>query len=220
MSTEEVDPDGRRRRTARSREAMASAAYELLLERGLDGVSVEEIADRAGVTRRTFSRHFSGKEEAVLGRVSEDAHRINDALRLRPAGEPPLTAYRNAVRDWLASEYGGASRTESQRRQELARRLELFRRFATEPALFAAYQRIRVEAEAESVRIIAEREGLDPVRDPRPAVAVGAGAGTLIAALRAWAAGEDADALPGLVAEFFGALAGLLPAAQAPTERQ
>lgn len=60
-----------------------------------------------------------------------------------------------------------------------------------EPALFAAYERIRVDAQEESIRIIAERLDTDGVRDMRPAVVVDAAAGVLTAALRAWARGSE-----------------------------
>ncbi|MGC0416242.1 TetR/AcrR family transcriptional regulator [Embleya sp. AB8] len=202
-SDDEVEPDGRRRRTRRSRAAMSDAAVELLLAHGLAGVTVEAVAERARVTRRTFSRHFAGKEEAILDEFRENTARINDALRARPVAEPPLLAYRRAVADWLTAEYAGAG-------PRLARHLALFRRVDEEPALFAAYQRIRIEAEAESVRVIAARLGTDPDRDPRPAVIVGAGAGTLVAALRAWARAGDPDPLPALAERFFATLEGAL----------
>ncbi len=46
--------------------ALADAAYELALERGLDGFVVDDITQRAGYSRRTFANHFSCKEEAVV----------------------------------------------------------------------------------------------------------------------------------------------------------
>lgn len=183
---------------------MGAAAFDLLLERGLAGVSVEAIAERTGVTRRTFSRHFTGKEDAVLAVVADDVHRINDALRLRPSGEGPMTAYRNAVVDWLTAEFGG------DRHALLRRRLELFRRIDREPALIAAYQRIRADAEEESVRVVAARMGVDPAHDPRPAVAVGAGAGTLVAVLRAWARHGVPESPARLVGAYFDALAAVV----------
>ncbi|MET9741877.1 helix-turn-helix domain-containing protein, partial [Streptomyces sp. NPDC006422] len=58
--------DRRQAKALRTREALAEAAVELVLERGLAEVTVEAIAERADVTRRTFSRHFAGKEDAAL----------------------------------------------------------------------------------------------------------------------------------------------------------
>lgn len=45
--------------------ALAQAAYQLTVERGLDGFVVEDVVKRAGYSRRTFANHFSCKEEAV-----------------------------------------------------------------------------------------------------------------------------------------------------------
>ncbi|MFG2501175.1 TetR/AcrR family transcriptional regulator [Streptomyces sp. NPDC048441] len=182
--------DRRQRKARQTREALADAAIELILEHGLAAVTVEAIAERADVTRRTFSRHFGGKEAAALDFTRADGDRINAALRVRPADEPPLAAYRAAVRDWLTDPEAPGARRRAPRRALLAL-------VDTEPALFAAYERVRVNAQDESVRIIADRLGTDPARDQRPAVVVGAAAGVLTAALRSWARGvhaEDADA--------------------------
>ncbi|SFJ04029.1 transcriptional regulator, TetR family [Paenibacillus sp. UNC496MF] len=54
--------DAKREATAH---ALADAAFELALERGLDGFVVDDIVRRAGFSRRTFANHFSCKEEAV-----------------------------------------------------------------------------------------------------------------------------------------------------------
>lgn len=159
---------------------MAVAAVDLILERGLAHTTVEAIADRADVTRRTFSRHFTGKEDAALDFVRGDGDRINALLRDRPATEPPLLAYRRAVRAWLADEENPAHHL----RPEMRALLALVDR---EPALFAAYERIRVDAQEDSIRILAERLGTDDLRDLRPAVVVDAAAGVLTAALRFWA---------------------------------
>lgn len=174
--------DRRRHKARQTRNALAGAAVELILERGLAATTVEAIAERADVTRRTFSRHFVGKEDAALDFVRGDGDRINALLRDRPAGEPPLLAYRRAVRAWLADEENPAHHL----RPRMRRLLTLV---DTEPALFAAYERIRVDAQEESVRIIAERLGTDDVLDVRPAVVVDAAAGVLTAALRIWARG-------------------------------
>ncbi|MEW1922878.1 helix-turn-helix domain-containing protein [Streptomyces sp. NPDC088360] len=181
--------DRRQRKARQTREALADAAIDLILEHGLAAVTVEAVAERADVTRRTFSRHFGSKEAAALDFTRADGDRINAALRTRPADEPPLAAYRAAVREWLAD-----PRTPGLHRRSRTRALLAL--VDTEPALFAAYERVRVDAQDESVRIIADRLGTDPVRDQRPAVVVGAAAGVLTAALRSWARGgheNDAD---------------------------
>ncbi|MFD7819352.1 TetR family transcriptional regulator [Streptomyces sp. NPDC059785] len=172
--------DRRRRKARRTRNALAAAALELILERGLAATTVEAIAERADVTRRTFSRYFAGKEDAALDFVRGDGDRINELLRARPAAEPPLLAYRRAVTDWLADRENPAWHVRPQVRGLLAL-------VDTEPALFAAYERIRVDAQEESVRILAGRLGTEDARDPRPAVVVDAAAGVLSAALRIWA---------------------------------
>ncbi|MFG6116078.1 TetR/AcrR family transcriptional regulator [Halobacillus sp. MO56] len=45
--------------------ALADAAFELALERGLDGFTIEDVVQLAVYSRRTFANHFSCKEEAV-----------------------------------------------------------------------------------------------------------------------------------------------------------
>ncbi|MGY0489187.1 TetR/AcrR family transcriptional regulator [Streptomyces sp. WG-D5] len=203
--------DRRQAKARRTREALAEAAVELILERGLADVTVEAIAERADVTRRTFSRHFSGKEDAALDFTRADGAGINAALRARPAEEPPLLAYRGAVTDWLADR-------ETPAWHHRPRLRELYAVVDAEPALFAAYERIRVDAQDESVRIIADRLGTDPARDPRPEVYVGALAGVLTAALRTWARGADSDAedLADLVARAYDALIAEAARAAAP----
>ncbi|MEU5951847.1 helix-turn-helix domain-containing protein [Streptomyces sp. NPDC047525] len=188
-ATDRGGEDRRQRKARQTREALADAAIDLILEHGLAAVTVEAVAERADVTRRTFSRHFGSKEAAALDFTRADGDRINAALRTRPADEPPLAAYRAAVRDWLTD-----PQTPGLHRR--ARTRALLALVDTEPALFAAYERVRVDAQDESVRIIADRLGTDPVRDQRPAVVVGAAAGVLTAALRSWARGthgHDAD---------------------------
>ncbi|WP_406193827.1 TetR family transcriptional regulator [Kitasatospora sp. NBC_01560] len=208
----EEAPAGRRARKAlRTRESLAAAALRLVLERGLAAVSVEDITDLADVSRRTFSRYFPSREDAVLDCLRADFARINAALAARPDGETPLTAYRAALRIWLRDEQEPAWH----RRPGVR---DLFGLIAEEPTLTAAYRRICVDEEEASVRIAAARLGLDAERDLRPAVAVGLGVAALQAASRAWvrhpgAGSAGAPDLPGLVEEAFSLLAAEPPAA-------
>ncbi|NJQ13828.1 TetR/AcrR family transcriptional regulator [Streptomyces bohaiensis] len=186
--------DGRRRKARRTREALAAAALELMVRDGPEAVTVAAVAERADVTRRTFSRHFAGTAEAALDFVREDGRRINALLRERPAAEPALAAYRAAVVAWL----GDVDTPASHHRPEIR---VLLARVDGDPGLFAAYQRIRVDAQEESVAIVAERLTADPATDPRPAVVVDTAAGVLTAALRLWARQTPHGEHPAAVAQ-------------------
>ncbi|MBG6091186.1 TetR/AcrR family transcriptional regulator [Actinomadura viridis] len=70
----------RDRKRRRAREAIIAAAHELFAERGFDGVTVADIAERAEVGRATFFRHFGDKQEVVFG-----ATRLQEAARAESA---------------------------------------------------------------------------------------------------------------------------------------
>lgn len=58
-----------------TRQAMAEAAFDLAVERGVDGFLVEDIVSRAGYSRRTFANYFTCKEEAIANSLT-----MNDYL--------------------------------------------------------------------------------------------------------------------------------------------
>ncbi len=58
--------------------ALANAAFELAMEQGLDGFIVDDVAGRAGYSRRTFTNYFSCKEEAV----ATGASIVNDTIEM------------------------------------------------------------------------------------------------------------------------------------------
>lgn len=57
----------RERKRTDTYRALHDAAAELVLDRGLQNVTVDEIAEQAGVSQRTFFNYFPTKEDAVLG---------------------------------------------------------------------------------------------------------------------------------------------------------
>jgi len=61
MSAEKVD-----RRVSRTRRQLRDALQTLILEKGFDGITIEEITDRADVGRTTFYLHYKDKEELLL----------------------------------------------------------------------------------------------------------------------------------------------------------
>jgi AcrR family transcriptional regulator len=70
----------RERKKLATRFALEREALLLVTERGLDDVTVDDIAAAAGVSTRTFFNYFSSKDDALVGsgppRPTEDAQRI------------------------------------------------------------------------------------------------------------------------------------------------
>jgi AcrR family transcriptional regulator len=78
------------------RDEVMKRAWLLFAEQGFEATTVDQIAAAAGMSRRTFFRYFSGKDELVLERLLESGDRVAAALRDRPADEPAWTALRAA----------------------------------------------------------------------------------------------------------------------------
>lgn len=78
----------RARKKRESREAMHLAALELVAEHGLDQVTMEQIAERAGVSPRTLFNYWGTKEAVVVGIDPNRSSQLADALRARPMDEP------------------------------------------------------------------------------------------------------------------------------------
>ncbi|WP_432510618.1 TetR/AcrR family transcriptional regulator [Kineococcus sp. SYSU DK001] len=76
-----------------SGERLQAAALELFDEQGYDRTTVSQIAQRAGVTDRTFFRHFADKREALFGGSERLQAVFTDAVANSPATDPAgLTA--------------------------------------------------------------------------------------------------------------------------------
>jgi TetR/AcrR family transcriptional regulator, regulator of mycofactocin system len=72
-------------------------ALGLFEERGVADVTVEEIAAQAGISPRTFYRHFAGKDDIFQVRIDRHANALRLALAERPADEPPVRSLREAL---------------------------------------------------------------------------------------------------------------------------
>ena len=107
-------PSLRERKRLHTRRAIADAAFALASEHGLEGLLLEDIAERAFVSPRTLSNYFPSKEAAIVAADEDDLDRLTRALRERPAHEPPLASLRDllgrAVREW-SPEHLAALRT-------------------------------------------------------------------------------------------------------------
>lgn len=73
-----------------ARGRMTLAAMELFAERGFDQTTAGDIAERAGVTERTFFRHFSDKREVLFDGGDALQQLVIDAIGDAPATLSPL----------------------------------------------------------------------------------------------------------------------------------
>ncbi|PFG38238.1 TetR family transcriptional regulator [Georgenia soli] len=160
-----------------TREAIAEAALKLTIEKGLDHVTIDEIARQAFVSPRTFSNYFSCKEEAV---IAADDHYTDDvvaALHRRPAGEPPLESLRHILVDLARS----------QSRQQLrayVERVELEEQYPTlRPFRMAQYDHL----EEELRNAVAQRTGTKVATDLYPWLVAAAAVSIVKTTTRLWA---------------------------------
>jgi AcrR family transcriptional regulator len=74
----------RREKQQRTRKSLLRAANEMFCERGLDGASVDEVAQAAGYTKGAFYANFKSKEELFLvmldDRFAEELERLDRML--------------------------------------------------------------------------------------------------------------------------------------------
>jgi AcrR family transcriptional regulator len=81
---------GRWQPDARSR--LAEAALDLYGERGFEGTTVAEIAERAGLTKRTFFRHYADKREVLFSGTAQLEAAIVGGVQHAPQDATPLDA--------------------------------------------------------------------------------------------------------------------------------
>lgn len=67
-----------------ARQRLERAALALFTERGYDATTVAQIADRAGLTKSTFFRHFADKREVLFGGQDLLTGLFTDAIRTAP----------------------------------------------------------------------------------------------------------------------------------------
>lgn len=96
----------RERKKFATKEALGRAALDLAIERGLDVVTAELIAEAAGVSTRTFHNYFSCKEDAVLFELDKSVQHLVEAFANRGSDEPVLDSLQAIQVDFVESAAG------------------------------------------------------------------------------------------------------------------
>ena len=75
-----------------ARQRMVLAAVDLFTEQGYDATTVAQIAERAGVTKSTFFRHFSDKRELLVAGQEALSRLLTEGIAAAPDTANPLEA--------------------------------------------------------------------------------------------------------------------------------
>lgn len=170
MAADEV---GRReRKKMQTHQLLRTAALRLAAERGLQKVTVEDIAEGADVSVRTFYAHFPSKEDAIIGFDASRVAQLREALLSRPTDEEPLASLHVVMQELLDE----SSEEWPLRMCVLKADSSLLPRMFSS---FAVFERAMVE-------VLAERLHTDPVNDPYPALVAAVATGTVRASIGAW----------------------------------
>jgi AcrR family transcriptional regulator len=118
-------------------ERLRSAAIELYLEFGYENVTVAQIADRAGLNRRTFSRYFTDKRDVLFAGSEQLPGLLADALKQVDPELPPFGAVLAALTEVAPALADRVAPHAKQRRNVVARSPELQERGRTKFAAVA-----------------------------------------------------------------------------------
>ncbi|MBB5873425.1 AcrR family transcriptional regulator [Allocatelliglobosispora scoriae] len=166
----------RERKKEATRQALYEAVLRLALERGLDDVTVEAVADEANVSRRTFSNYFANKEDALLHGDRTRIDKLLDGLRERPRDEPPWRALTMAA----AAQFDPLTSIDA----SWLAQLQLLRRH---PSLLARQVTAQGILEQQLAAMIAERDPGHPDEPMRSRVLAATFLATLRTATTVWA---------------------------------
>jgi AcrR family transcriptional regulator len=159
----------RERKKIETRLALARAAMRLFEERGYAATTVDDIAAAANVSRRTFFRYFSSKDDILIVDPEGKLAALHIALAEGPPDEPTIAALRRGI----------VALTGTYFEPDLV--LAEARVVMREPTMAAAGLAYQVRWEEALAREVATDLGVDVDLDPRPRIV----AHTTVAIMRA-----------------------------------
>ena len=182
---------------SRTRQALRQAALELFAAQGFDATTTEEIAERAGVSVRTFFRYFPTKELVLFHGRYDFMQAFVAGLRAQPESVGDVEAMRAA---FLALSPGFADRRKALRLYERA--------VASSHTLRGREQLLQIEDVHTIAEAIASRRG-DAEPYEQCALLAAIGLLTYRRALGRWLAGPESGDFADAVADEFNLLEGL-----------
>ncbi|GAA1871073.1 TetR family transcriptional regulator [Pseudonocardia ailaonensis] len=185
----------RTRRTVR--DDIAAAAMALFEEQGFESTTMDEIAARAGVSRRSLFRYFGTKEDIVLRSLTATGEIVAELLRARPAAEGPWEALQ-AVADEMVAEDTWSDERE----------LAVGRTCLSTPSLRARRSEKHQSWSELLVPLLARRPASAPVGEVAATAILAAGMACLDIATDRWVDGGATTPLPELFAEAVAAVRG------------
>lgn len=90
-----------------ARERLESAALELFAELGFAETTVPQITARAGLTTRTFFRHFADKREVLFAGEEEVPALVAKLMADAPASHGPMTVIVEGLETFAAARFEG-----------------------------------------------------------------------------------------------------------------
>ncbi|MBL1074122.1 TetR family transcriptional regulator [Nocardia sp. 2] len=175
----------REREKTRVRRELIDTALRLFEQQGYEHTTVQQVADAARVSRRTFHRHFPSKAAVVFSHEEDLIAYLLAALDRRPTEESALTALREALRDFVLDETDSEKRRAQADTARRARHLLI-----TNPALRQENFTGAVSRRNVLAQHFARRAGL-PTDDLRPQLAAAACFAALGVGLDHWIQGAD-----------------------------
>jgi AcrR family transcriptional regulator len=175
---------GRWEPNARGR--LEQSAMELYVERGFEQTTVAEIAKRAGLTERTFFRHFADKREVLFWGAATLQEHLVKAVASAPDSAAPIDAIAAAIE---------AAGTLLQERREGARQRQAI--IAANPEL-QERELIKLASLASALAGALRRRG---VSEPAASLTAEAGIAVFKIAFGLWIDGDSEQDLPRLIQE-------------------
>lgn len=185
-----MPPVERKKKSAR--EPLVAAAQHLFQKKGFENVTVAEIAEAAGVTSRTFFRHFSTKEEVLFADHQESVALVEQELDASGPGRPIVEIVRSAV-------------SEIMRRfdDDPERSLERWQLERSSPSVEAYAMWVTQDWVRTITKDVAERLAVDPVDDPRPHLLASLANMAARLSIDTWVEREGEGSVRALALQFF-----------------